>query len=111
MDIRQIIREEISIIMQEGDKISLKSKSDKGNRFFEMLRTAKFQHYDMPKGELVSFSYGEVDRKRLISKLSKEDKETYKAWLKTPEGENSMKIWNAITNSWNNRFPDSDKNK
>jgi hypothetical protein len=111
MDIRQIIREEVGKIFESEEKVALKSKSDKGNRFFEMLKTAKFQHYDMPKGELVSFSYGEDDRKRLVSKLSKEDKKTYRAWLKTPEGEESMKIWDAITSSWNKRFPNSDKNK
>ncbi len=111
MDIRQIIREEISNLMLEGDKVNLKSKSDKGNRIFDMLKTGKFQHYDMPKGELVQFSYGEEDRKRLVSKLSKEDKKLYKSWLSTTEGENSMKIWDAITNSWNKKFPDSKRNK
>lgn len=110
MDIRQIIKEELAKLVQEDDKLILKSKSDKGNRIFDMLKTAKFQHYDMPKGELVQFSYGEEDRKRLISKLSKEDKKVYKLWLSTPDGENSMKIWDAITSSWNKRFPNSDKN-
>jgi len=89
----------------------LKSKSDKGNRYFKMLKTAKFQHYDMPKGELVSFSYGEDDRKRLVSKLSKADKKVYREWIKTPEGDKSMEIWDRITKNWNKRFPDSDKNK
>lgn len=92
------------------ESIKLISKSDKGNRIFKMLKSAKFQHYDMPKGELSSFSYGEEDRKRLVSKLSKEDKKTYKEWLKTPEGEKSMKIWDEISKNWKDRFPDSKHN-
>lgn len=112
MDIRKIIKEEIRKIFESSDseKVLLKSKSDKGNRYFEMLKTAKFQHYDMPKGELAQFSYGEEDRKRLVSKLSKEDKKTYREWIKTSEGKESMKIWDGITSSWNSRFPDSKKN-
>lgn len=82
--IKELLREALS------DKVILKSKSDKGNRYFEMLRTAKFQHYDSPKGELSNFTHGEEDRKRLVGELSKEDKETYKAWLKTSEGEESL---------------------
>lgn len=110
MDIRKIIREELSKMFKSENSVSLKSKSDKGNRIFKMLKTAKFQHYDSPKGELSSFSYGEDDRKRLVSKLSKEDKKTYREWLKTPEGEASIKMWDGITQSWNKRFPDSKKN-
>ena len=72
----------------------LVSKSDKGNRIFKQLQTAKFQHYDMPKGELSNFIKGEEDRKRLVSKLGKEDKKTYREWLKTPEGEKSIKLFN-----------------
>lgn len=68
---------------------SLKSKSDKGNRYFKMLKTGMFQHYDSPKGELSKIG-NEEDRKRLVSKLSKEDKKTYKEWLKTPEGKDSL---------------------
>ncbi len=71
----------------------LKSKSAKGNRYFEMLKTAKFQHYDSPKGELSTFNKGEEDRKRLISKLSVEDKKKYKEWLKTSEGKESLKLF------------------
>ena len=110
MDIRKVIREELIKIFESTDKVVLKSKSDKGNRLFKMLRIAKFQHYDSPKGELSSFSYGEDDRKRLVSRLSKEDKKTYREWLKTSEGEESMKMWDGITQSWNKRFPDSKKN-
>ncbi len=87
----------IKTLLKEGlanKKILLKSKSDKGNRYFDMLRTAKFQHYDSPKGELSTFNKGEEDRKRLVSKLSNEDKQTYRAWLKTPEGEESIKLFN-----------------
>jgi len=68
---------------------SLKSKSDKGNRYFRMLKTGMFQHYDSPKGKLSKIG-GEEDRKRLVSKLSKEDKKTYKEWLKTKDGEDSL---------------------
>lgn len=70
---------------------ALESDSEKGKRYFEMLKTAKFQHYDDPKGQLSTFNKGEEDRKRLVSKLSKKDKEAYKEWLKTPEGEASLK--------------------
>lgn len=106
MDLRKIIKEEVFKVF-ESKEISLNSKSDKGNRNFEMLSTGRFQHYDMPKGELSQFSHGEEDRKRLISKLSKEDKKTYRDWIKTPEGKKSMDIWNAISNSWKHNFPDS----
>ncbi len=75
------------------EKVILKSKSDKGNRYFKMLRTGKFQHYDSPKGELSTFTKGEEDRKRLVSHLSQEDKKTYRAWLKTPEGKESLKLF------------------
>jgi hypothetical protein len=87
------MKEYIKLLLREEleKKVVLKSKSDKGNRYFEMLRTAKFQHYDSPKGELSTFNKGEKDRKRLVSKLSNEDKKTYRAWLKTPEGEESIK--------------------
>ena len=91
---------DIPVIDLTGGKIinnsineSLKSKSEKGNRYFEMLKTAKFQHYDSPKGELSTFNKGEEDRKRLLSKLSVEDKKKYKEWLKTDEGKESLKIW------------------
>jgi hypothetical protein len=86
--IKNILRENIT-----EKSIELKSKSDKGNRYFEMLRTGQFQHYDMPKGELSTFTRGEEDRKRLVSKLSDEDKKTYKKWLKTEEGQLSVKIF------------------
>lgn len=75
--------------------ISLVSKSDKGNRYFKMLKTGKFQHYDAPKGELSTFSRGEEDRKRLVSHLSKEDKKTYKEWLKTPDGIKSLEFFKS----------------
>ena len=90
--IKQLLREGLS------DKVILKSKSDKGNRNFEMLRTAMFQHYDMPKGKLSTFTHGEEDRKSLVSKLSKEDKDTYNAWLKTPEGKQSLELFKANCN-------------
>ena len=93
MNIRKIIREQLEIILNEVD---LKSKSDKGNRTFEKLKTAKFQHYDMPKGELSDFSNDE-DRKRLISKLSKEDKKKYREWIKTEDGKKSLEIWDLLT--------------
>lgn len=71
----------------------LKSKSDKGNRYFQMLKTGMFQHYDSPKGELSKVG-GEDDRKRLVTHLSKEDKKKYREWLKTPEGQESLKNFN-----------------
>jgi TnpA family transposase len=77
--IKQLLREGLN------DSVELKSKSEKGNRYFKMLKTAEFQHYDMPKGE--------EDRKRLVSKLSKEDKKTYRAWLKTDEGKKSIELF------------------
>jgi len=91
--IKNILRENI-------EKVTLKSKSDKGNRYFEMLKTAKFQHYDMPKGELSDFTHGEEDRKRLVSHLSKEDKKTYKEWLKTPEGKVSVELFKKSCTVW-----------
>jgi hypothetical protein len=89
----------ISVIFNEllnenKDKIILKSKSDKGNRYFDILRTGLFHHYDSPKGVLIPIGGGEKTRKHLISKLSQEDKKTYRAWIKTPEGEESLSIWN-----------------
>lgn len=88
-------------LLREGleKKIVLKSKSDKGNRYFDMLKTGMFQHYDSPKGELSTFNKGEEDRKRLVSNLSKEDKERYKEWLKTPDGEKSLEIFNGNCSS------------
>lgn len=81
----------VVVEMSEGNSNeSLVSKSDKGNRYFKMLKTGKFQHYDSPKGELSTFSKGEEDRKRLVSKLSKADKKKYTEWLKTPEGQKSL---------------------
>lgn len=69
----------------------LKSKTDKGNRYFEYLKTKKFIHYD---GDvLVDFTGGEEKRKELVSKLSIEDKKKYKEWLKTKEGMESLKLW------------------
>lgn len=91
MDIRQIIKEEIEKLFEE----TLKSNSDKGNRFFDMLMTAKFQHYDSSKGELSTFTHGEEDRKRMVSKLSKADKQTYREWLKTPEGQRSIELFQS----------------
>ena len=76
----------------EAKEIVLKSKSAKGNRYFKMLSTGMFQHYDMPKGELSKIG-GEEDRKRLVTKLGKADKKTYKDWLKTPEGEKSLELF------------------
>lgn len=75
------------------NKIVLKSKSKKGNKIFKQLKTCQFQHYDMPKGELSYFRKGEEDRKRLVSKLSKEDKKLYREWLKTDEGEISKNLF------------------
>lgn len=85
--IKQLLREGLN------DSVELKSKSEKGNRYFKMLKTAEFQHYDMPKGELSDLTKGEEDRKRLVSKLSKEDKKTYRAWLKTDEGKKSIELF------------------
>ena len=85
--IKKLLREAVT-------EIKLSSNSKKGNRYFEMLKTAKFQHYDSPKGELSTFSKGEEDRKRLVSKLSKADKKTYREWLKTDEGKASLELWN-----------------
>ncbi|CAG7579681.1 MAG: hypothetical protein SLAVMIC_00008 [uncultured marine phage] len=76
-----------------NESVELKSKSDKGNRNFQMLKTGMFQHYDMPKGELSKLTGGEKARKRIVSKLSKEDKKIYKDWLKTPEGEKSLELF------------------
>lgn len=76
------------------DKINeniLKSKTKKGNRFLEMLRTKKFRHYD--GNVLVDFTGGEGKRKELVSKLSKEDKKTYKKWLETDDGKHSLSTW------------------
>ena len=73
------------------ESVKLRSKSDKGNRLFDMLKTAKFQHYDSPKGELSTFNHGEESRKKLVSKLSNADKKLYKEWLKTSEGQESLK--------------------
>ena len=86
------MKEFIKVLLREAltEKVILKSKSDKGNRYFKMLETAKFQHYDMPKGELSNFTRGDEDRKRLVSELSEEDKKTYRAWIKTPEGKASI---------------------
>jgi hypothetical protein len=67
----------------------LKSKSARGKRYLEMLRTGLFQHYDSPKGELSPIG-DDDDRKRLVSKLSKEDKKNYKEWLKTDDGKESL---------------------
>jgi len=72
---------------------NLISKSAKGNRYFKMLETGLFQHYDSPKGELSPIG-DDDDRKRLVSKLSKEDKAKYKEWLKTDEGKASLKNFN-----------------
>jgi len=90
MDVRKIIKAEIQKLFES---IELKSKSDKGNRHFEMLKTAMFQHYDSPKGELSKFTHGEEDRKRLVSKLSDADKKLYREWLKTPEGQESIETF------------------
>jgi integrase len=67
----------------------LKSKSARGKRYLEMLRTGLFQHYDSPKGELSPIG-DDDDRKRLVSKLSKEDKKNYKEWLKNDDGKESL---------------------
>lgn len=76
-----------------NSEFKLNSKSDKGNRNLKMLTTGMFQHYDMPKGELSKLSGGEETRKRIVSKLSKEDKKAYRAWLKTPEGQKSLELF------------------
>ena len=82
------------IVEKKSDSVVLKSKSDKGNRLFNQLKTRLFQHYDMPKGELSTIYGGEEKRKKIVSKLSKEDKKTYREWLKTPEGQKSLELWN-----------------
>src|SRR3972149_2287763 len=79
------------------ESIELKSKSHKGNRLFDMLKTAKFQHYDSPKGELSTLNHGEEDRKRIVSKLGKADKKTYREWIKTPEGKESLERFEDFT--------------
>ncbi len=85
--IKQLLREALE------DKVILKSKSDKGNRYLEILRTGLFHHYDSPKGVLIPIGGGEKTRKKLIGHLSKEDKQTYRDWLKTSEGKKSLEIW------------------
>ena len=75
------------------NEIMLKSKSDKGDRYLKMLQTGMFQHYDSPKGELSKLTGGEETRKRLMSHLSKEDKKTYKEWLKSTEGQESLNLF------------------
>ena len=100
--IRSIIRN----ILKEN--FGLKSKSDKGNRYFKMLKTAEFQHYDSPKGELSKFTKGEEDRKRLVSKLSKEDKVKYKEWLKTEDGKKSIELFDDYA-SEGNKIKDANK--
>lgn len=93
-NMEEVVRTMVRNILNEDNNnevIELKSKSHKGNRLFDMLKTAKFQHYDSPKGELSTFNRGEEDRKRIASKLSKSDKQTYKQWLKTTEGKESLK--------------------
>lgn len=74
---------------------TLKSKSAKGNRYFKMLETGMFQHYDSPKGELSKIGDDE-DRKRLVTHLSVEDKKAYREWLKTPEGKKSLSNFNPV---------------
>jgi hypothetical protein len=81
----------IGNILAELLNEDLKSKSDKGNRYFEMLKTKKFRHYD--GNVLVDFTGGDEKRKDLVSKLSKEDKKNYKEWLKTDDGIASLKLW------------------
>ena len=98
-----------------SEQIELKSKSEKGNRRFNQLKTRLFQHYDMPKGELSTISGGEEKRKKIVSELSKEDKKTYREWLKTPEGQKSLELWNdgVLENKTINKFGDEvelDKN-
>ena len=87
-------------IIQEQLTTALRSKSKKGNRYFKMLKTGLFQHYDMPKGELSKIGDDE-DRKRLVSKLSREDKTIYKKWLKTPEGQESLKNFTSLNENVN----------
>jgi hypothetical protein len=91
MKIKEIINECYIELLNEG--VDLKSKTDKGNRLFKMLKTAKFQHYDSPKGELSEFYKGEEDRKRLVSKLNKEDKAQYKKWITTDDGIKSLELF------------------
>lgn len=83
----------IGNILSELLNEELKSKSDKGNRYFEMLKTKKFRHYD--GNVLVDFTGDDEKRKDLVSKLSKEDKKKYKEWLKTDEGKESLKLWQS----------------
>ena len=66
------------IVEKKSDSVVLKSKSDKGNRLFNQLKTRLFQHYDMPKGELSTIYGGEEKRKKIVSKLSKEDNKELK---------------------------------
>jgi len=81
------------VLKEDCEKISLVSKSKKGNRYFKMLKDAQWQHYDAPKGDLTDYVSGEDDRKRLVTNLSKADKKLYREWLKTPEGETSVKLF------------------
>lgn len=100
------------------ENIELKSRSKKGNTKLNQLKTRLFQHYDMPKGELSTIYGGEEKRKKIVSQLSKEDKKTYKEWLKTPEGQKSLELWNdgdnkVLENKIINKFDDEvelDKN-
>lgn len=78
----------IKKLLREG---ILNSKSDRGNRYFEYLKTKKFRHYD--GNVLVDFTGGEEKRKELVAKLSKEDKKKYKEWLKTDDGIKSLELW------------------
>lgn len=97
-NLEESIKKVVRKILEE-DSIELKSKSEKGNRLFKMLKTAEFQHYDSTKGELSKFSKGEEDRKRIASKLSSVDKKNYKEWLKTTEGEESINKFNEFASS------------
>lgn len=82
----------LGLIFEEVvDNVELKSKTDKGNRYFQMLKTKMFKHYD--GGDMVPFTGGDEKRKDLVSKLSKEDKKIYRAWLKTSEGKKSLELW------------------
>ena len=85
----------ITYINESSNNIELKSKSHKGNRYFNMLKTGMFQHYDSPKGVLSELDRTNEERKRLVSKLSKADKKIYNEWLKTPEGIESLKLFNS----------------
>lgn len=96
-------------LIKELLREALKSKSDKGNRYLKMLETGMFQHYDMPKGELSTFNHGEEDRKKLVSKLSKEDKVTYREWLKTPEGQDSIKLFEKNCTTCDKEINESEK--